>query len=258
MSRPILEARQLVKNYAGLPAVNRVSFTISSGEILGYLGPNGSGKSTTVKMLTGLLEPTSGHIFFHGADIQADLLAYKHRFGYVPEESTLYGFLTAWEYLDLAGTLRYLNRAKRERRAEAMLARLSLHEHRHSLIASYSKGMRQRLMLIASLLHDPELLIWDEPFSGLDVTFTLIFRDVIEQLARAGKAIFFCSPVLEHVERICSHVVLLRRGEIVAYGSVDDVRGRALMPALEDTFRQLTEHSDTAGIARDLVEIVRS
>lgn len=255
---PVLEADRLTKRYAGRPAVQEVSFAIRPGEVLGYLGPNGSGKSTTVKMLTGLLAPTSGHTLYRGRNVHDDLAAYKRILGYVPEESNLYTHLTGWEYLELVGTLRGLDRRRFTEKAEALLEDFTLHRHRHSPISSYSKGMRQRVMLIAALLHDPEILILDEPFSGLDVTFALVFRKVLRMLADAGKAVFFCSPVLEVVEKVCSHLIVLRHGAVVAYGRMEEIRNSTSLTALEDTFLRLTEQADADRIARNIVAAVHA
>lgn len=253
---PVLEAARLTKCYAAIPAVRDVSFSIRPGDVLGYLGPNGSGKSTTVKMLAGLLEPTGGRVLYRGEDINRDLVAYKARLGYAPEEANLYNFLTGWEYLELVGTLREMRPAPFKEKAESMLRDFAMFPHRHSPISSYSKGMRQRILLIAALIHDPEVLILDEPFSGLDISMALVFRHVVRLLARAGKAIFFCSPVLEVVEKICTHLVLLRKGEVVAYGAIDEIRTKGLQPALEETFLQLTEHVDADTIAANIVAAV--
>ncbi len=252
----VIEVRNLTKNYAGLPAVRTMSFAIQPGEVLGYLGHNGAGKSTTVKMLAGLLEPTSGEILFHGADIREDLAGYKRRVGYVPEESHLYSFLTGWEYLDLVGTLRGIPPSVREGKAALMLEELSLFRHRHTAIAAYSKGMRQRIMLIAALLDDPELLILDEPFSGLDVVSALVMRRLLNLLAASGKAIFFCSPVLETVEKVCTHLVVLRQGELVARGTLAEIM--ASREALEDSFFQLTEQMDADAIAGRLMGAIQA
>ena len=249
----ILEAHHLTKSYAGIPAVRDVSFAIRSGDVLGYLGPNGSGKSTTVRMLTGLLETTSGEVLYRGNNINSDLIAYKKRLGYAPEEANLYTFLTGWEYLELVGTLREMSTERLKEKAEGMLEDFAMFPHRHSPISSYSKGMRQRIMLIASLMHDPEVLILDEPFSGLDITMALIFRQVVKLLAQSGKAIFFCSPVLEVVEKVCTHLVLLRKGSVVACGAIDEIRTKGLVPALEETFLQLTEHVDADSLAANIV-----
>ncbi len=256
VAESVIEVKNLTKNYAGLPAVNAVNFAIRGGEVLGYLGHNGAGKSTTVKMLAGLLEPTRGEVLFHGSDIRTDLAGYKRRVGYVPEESHLYSFLTGWEYLDLVGALRGIPPALREAKASQMLEELSLFKHRHTAIAAYSKGMRQRIMLIGALLDDPELLILDEPFSGLDIVSALVMRRLLNLLAARGKAIFFCSPVLETVEKVCTHLVVLRQGQLVASGSMEEIL--ASRSALEDSFFQLTEQVDGDGIAGRILSAIQA
>jgi ABC-2 type transport system ATP-binding protein len=252
----MLEARGLTKCYASIPAVNDVNFKVQEGEILGYLGPNGSGKSTTVKMITGLLEPTRGQVLFAGADIRSDLAGYKQRLGYVPEEAALYLYLTGWEYLDFVGTLRGMSRNRIRSRVEALLDLFSLYPYRHAPIASYSKGMRQRVLVIAALMHDPQLLIFDEPLSGLDVSSAMIFRKLVKSLGEQGKIIFYCSHVLEVVEKICSHVLILSKGKLVAHGSVNEVREMTGLATLEDSFSHLVEEQDAEKIANNIVEVM--
>jgi len=255
---PILEARELAKRYSAFTAVRDVSFAIRPGEILGVLGPNGAGKSTIVKMVTGLLEPSRGAILFKGERIGRQLSAFKHSLGYVPEQPDLYTFLTGWEYLDLVATLRGLHRRRFREKARAMLEGLTLYGSRDDPIGSYSKGMRQRIVLISALMHDPELLVLDEPFAGLDVTSALVLRHVIARLADEGKAILFSSPVLEHVDRLCSHLVVLKKGAVVGAGSMDQMRADFAGLGLEAGFMQLTEQVDADRIAQDIVSAVRS
>src|SRR5579883_2903331 len=166
MSEPVLEARELAKRYGAVMAVRDISFAIRPGEILGVLGPNGSGKSTIVKMVTGLLDPTHGQVWFQGRRIDHEMSAYKRELGYVPEQPDLYGFLTGWEYLDLVATMRSIPQERFREKAAAMLQGFRLYESRDIPIHSYSKGMRQRIVLIAAFLHDPAVLVLDEPFSG--------------------------------------------------------------------------------------------
>jgi len=256
MTGPILEARALDKRYGAVPAVRGVSFSIRPGEILGMLGPNGSGKSTIVKMITGLLDPTRGAVLFEGEPIRDDLAAYKRRVGYVPETPDLYGFLTGWEYLDLVATLRGLPPARFREKASAMLQGLTLYGNRDDLIASYSKGMRQRIVVIAALMHDPALLVLDEPFSGLDVTSALVLRQVIARLAQTGKAVLFSSPVLEQADRLCTHLAVLKRGAIVASGAMEDMRAGFGGLGLEEAFLQLTEQVDADRIAAEIASAV--
>jgi len=252
----LLEARGLTKCYASLPAVEDVSFSVRPGEILGYLGPNGSGKSTTVKMITGLMEPTRGQVLFHGAGIHQDLHAYKRRLGYVPEEALLYPYLTGWEYLEFVGVLRGMEQKLVRKRVDALLQLLLLHPYRHATIASYSKGMRQRVLLIAALMHDPEVLVFDEPLSGLDVSSAMIFRKLVKSLGERGKIIFYCSHVLEVVEKVCSHLVILRKGKLAAHGSVSEVRNMTGLASLEESFSHLVQEKDAEGIAHGIVEVM--
>lgn len=254
----MLEVRALTKCYSSIAAVDNVSFTIAPGEVLGYLGPNGSGKSTTVKIITGLLEPTAGTVLFGGSPIRDDLAAYKRVIGYVPEEANLYPFLPGLEYLQLVSRLRGLPESVSERRAGSLLELFDMHPHRHTAIAAYSKGMRQRILLIAALLHNPELLIFDEPLSGLDVTSALIFRKLVSGLSREGKMIFYCSHVVEVVEKVCSHVTILQRGKQVAYGEIDELKRFQSMPSLEAAFSNLVQEVDAEQSAGAMVDAVVS
>jgi ABC-2 type transport system ATP-binding protein len=252
----MLEVRQLTKLYTGVAAVDRVSFNIHPGEILGYLGPNGAGKSTTVKMLTGLLEPTSGHILFQGEDVHHDLKSFQRRIGYVPEEPHLYPHLSGREYLQLTGRLRGIPRITLERKMDDLLRLIGLWEDRHSPLASYSKGMRQKILLLGALLHDPELLILDEPFSGLDVNASMILRSLLSSLASRGKMILYSSHVLEVVEKVCNNVLILRKGQVVAHDSVAHLRELMSKSSLEGVFAQLTQPEDTDAIANRILDVV--
>jgi len=253
---PVLEARDLSKRYSAFVAVRGINFSIRPGEILGVLGPNGAGKSTIVKMITGLVEPTSGGVWFDGERLTGDFTALKQRMGYVPEQPDLYGFLTGWEYLDLVATMRGIPAPRFREKASAMLQGFRLFESRDVPIHSYSKGMRQRIVLMAAFLHDPAVLVLDEPFSGLDVTSVLVLRRVIERLADEGKAIFFSSPVLEQVDRLCSHLVVLNRGAVVASGSMEEMHAGFAGIGLEAGFMQLTEQVDTGQLAEEIVAAV--
>lgn len=253
----MLEVRGLTKRYHRIPAVENVNFIVRPYEILGYLGPNGSGKSTTVKMLTGLIEPSDGEIFYQGQNIQHDLVGYKRRLGYVPEEPHLYPHLTGREYLQLVARLRGLPRNMVEPKIDTFLRLLSLYEHRYSQLGSYSKGMRQKILISAALLHDPEILIFDEPFSGLDVTAAMVFRGLLRGLAEAGKVVLYSSHVLEVVEKVCSNVLILRKGKVVAYDSVEHLRDLMASPSLEDVFAQLAMPEDTGQIAAGLITAMR-
>ena len=255
---PVLEARGLTKRYGASTAVRDVSFSIRCGQVLGVLGPNGSGKSTIVKMVTGLVDPSRGAVLFHGERIGQDLSRFKSSLGYVPEQPDLYGFLTGWEYLDLVATLRGVPARRFREKAAALLEGFSLYPHRDTPIHSYSKGMRQRIVIIAATLHDPELLVLDEPFSGLDVTSALVLRGVIELLAGQGKAILFSSPVMEQVDHLCSDLVLLKGGSVVAAAPIGEMQAGFGRLGLEAGFMQLTEQGDANRIAQEIVAAVRA
>ena len=251
-----LEARHLTKYYSAIPAIRDISFTIGPGAILGLLGPNGSGKSTTVSLLTGLREPSAGQIWFDGGNIADGLVEYKARVGYVPEEAHLYTFLSAREHLDLIGRLRRLPTRLLAKKISTLLDLFGMTSAADQPISGYSKGMRQKVLIVAALLHDPDLLILDEPESGLDLTAGLVLRHLIPILAARGKAILYSSHVLDHVERLCAEVVVLHRGRIVAEGPVTHLR--AMMQSsssLEDVIAQLVTTVDPAGTARDVADV---
>jgi len=252
----MLEIQQVTKRYRNFPAVDDVSFTVRPGEVTGYLGPNGSGKSTTVKIITTLLEPTSGKVLLDGRDVRQDLVAFKRRLGYVPEEAILYSYLSGLEYLQLMGCLRGIPPKVTDRRANDLLDLFALHSYRHAPISAYSKGMKQRVLIAAALLHDPDLLILDEPLSGIDVTSALLFRHLLHELARKGKTILYISHVLEVVERVCAHVVIIYKGRIRAADSVERLRDLMHAPSLEEIFSQLVEQRDLEAVARDIVSAI--
>jgi ABC-2 type transport system ATP-binding protein len=252
----MLELRNLTKTFAGIPAVSRVSFVARPGEVTGYLGPNGSGKSTTMKMITGLIERTSGEILFEGREITEDVIGYKRRMGFVPEEPYLYTHLTGLEYLTMVAQLRDLPERASRQRVEQMLELLGLYPDRHAGIAGYSKGMRQKLLLVAALLHNPQLVLLDEPFSGLDVASSLVLRSLIQRLAAAGKVVLFSSHELDTVERIAARIVILHRSHLVADDTIDHLRTLASQSTLEGVFSQLAVEQDTEDTARQIAELI--
>jgi ABC-2 type transport system ATP-binding protein len=252
----VLELRRVTKNFSGIAAVDDVSFSARPGEVTGYLGPNGSGKSTTMKMITGLIEITLGHIFFQGKPIQDDPIAYKRRMGYVPEEPYLYTHLSGAEYLIMVSQLRNLPRRESSERIDGLLRLLSLYDDRHASISGYSKGMRQKILIIAALLHNPGLILLDEPFSGLDVASSLVLRSLIQELAARGKVVLFSSHELDTVERVCSHVVILHRGKVVADDSIERLRSLMELPTLEAIFSQLAVEQDSRTVARQMVGLI--
>jgi ABC-2 type transport system ATP-binding protein len=253
----MLEARHLTKYYSAIPAARDVSFELRRGEVLGMLGPNGSGKSTTVSMLTALLEPSGGDVLLDGQDIRQDLLAYKARVGYVPEEAHLYTYLTGPEYLMLIGELRGIGRGVLEQKIAGFLDVFGLTGDRYAPISAYSKGMRQKILISAALLHDPDIVVLDEPDSGLDVTSTLVLRSLVQALAASGKMIVYSSHVLEMVERVATNVLILHRSNVVAYDSVSRLRYLMKLPSLEQVFREVVQAGDVEAQAGRVVEVMK-
>ena len=253
----MLEVRGLTKHFLSIPAVDGVSFTAAAGEVTGYLGPNGSGKSTTVKMITGLIEPTDGEIYYRGQPVLNNMTEFKRVIGYVPEEPYLYPYLTGAEYLELTGQLRLIALDRLWYKIEHFLKLFGLWEDRFTPISSYSKGMRQKILLAGALLDDPEIVILDEPFSGLDVNSGLILRRVIQGLAAAGKVVLFSSHEMDTVEKICSRVVILHKGKIVANDSVEHLRTLMSLPTLEEIYTQLATVQDTSIAADELLAVMR-
>lgn len=254
----MLELKGLSKSFRGIPAVEDVSFGIAGGEIVGFLGPNGAGKSTTVKIMTGMLRPNAGRVLFEGRDIREDLVAFRRAIGYVPEEAHLYSYMSGFEYLQLVGRLRGFSEALIEIKAARLLKLLHLESSQYSPISTYSKGMRQRVLIAAAVLHDPRLLILDEPLSGLDVISARLLKDLLEMLAAEGKAVLYISHVLEVVEQVCSRVVVIAKGKILADAPPSELTQLMRLPDLESVFAQLVQQQDTAAVARQIVEVMRT
>ena len=254
----MLEVRHLSKKFNGVTAVDDVSFRIAPGEILGYLGPNGAGKSTTVKMIIGLLEPSDGQILYQGRSILENLAGFQQRLGYVPEEPNLYPFLSGYEYLQLVCRLRGMHATLMDAKIEEFLRLFGLWDDRHTPLSSYSKGMRQKILISAALAHNPEVVIFDEPLSGLDVTTALVMRDLMRGLADRGRVILYSSHVLEVVEKVCNRVLILRKGKVAAHDSVEHLRTLMQQPSLEGIFAELTHEPDHHAVADHILEVMET
>jgi ABC-2 type transport system ATP-binding protein len=254
----MLDARNLTKYYSAIPAIRDVSFTVARGAVLGLLGPNGSGKSTTVSIITGLLGPSGGRVYFDGIDVRERPLEYKARIGYVPEEAHVYSYLTGPEYLALIGRLRSLPEAALQRKIAAFFDIFGLTDDQHAPISAYSKGMRQKILIAAALLHDPQIIVLDEPNSGLDITSSLVLRSLVQMLAADGRMVLYSSHVLEIVEHVATDVLILHEGRVAAYGSVADLRGMTELPSLEQVFRRLVVETDVDLVAHHLVEVMKA
>jgi len=253
----MLEAHGLTKRYGGILAVDKVSFHVNRGEIVGYLGPNGSGKSTTVNIIVGLLEPSAGSVTLDGKTLSEDPAGFRKKMGYVPEEPYLYTHLTAPEYLTLVARLRRLPHAVVEKKIPDLLTLFQLHDSRYTTMAAFSKGMRQRVILAAALMHNPDLLVLDEPFSGLDVNAGLLFRTLLSMLAAEGRMILFSTHRFDMVEKLCSRALILSSGRIVAEHAVGTLGAREA-PSLEDTFSRVTKRADFVPLAREILDTIRA
>jgi ABC-2 type transport system ATP-binding protein len=253
----VIKVAGLTKRYGALTALSDLSFVVQPGEVLGLLGPNGSGKSTTVKILTGLLAPTAGTVELDGRDALADLDAYKSQIGYVPEEPYLYSYLTGPEYLRLVGRLRRLPDDVLDRKIESFLRLLGIWDDRYQTLSSYSKGMRQKILIAAAVLHNPRIVVLDEPFSGLDVTAARILKAFVRALAADGKIVVFSSHVLEVVEQVCSRVVILKDGHVVGHDDVAKLRATLQLPSLDAVFAALVAEENVDERTRGLLDAMK-
>ncbi|HET7009514.1 MAG TPA: ABC transporter ATP-binding protein, partial [Anaerolineales bacterium] len=243
MSTPsaLIEIRQLTKRYGDKAAVDEVSLDVFGGEIFGFLGPNGAGKTTTIKAIVGLLKPTSGTVRVAGYDVQLQPIGAKAASGYVPDEPSLYPKLTGRELLRFVGDLFGVPGAQVERRVEELLRLFDLTQAADDTIDSYSHGMRQKTSLAAALVHDPKVLVLDEPTVGLDPKSARLIKDILRQLATRGAAVFLSTHILEIAERMCDRIGIIHQGRLVASGTMDELRAVGKGESrLEDIFLSLT------------------
>ncbi len=254
--KKIIRLRQLEKSYGTKQVLRGLDLDVAPGTILGFIGPNGAGKTTTVKILIGMLGDFSGRAEVCGIDVASDPLAVKRRVGYGPETPALYDTLSAVEFLEFVAEVHRLSASDSKRRAGRMLDLLGLGPERHQSLATYSKGMRQKVLIAAALLHDPELIVLDEPLSGLDANSAILIKRVLRGLAARGKTVFYCSHLIDVVERICDHVAIIDDGVIVAQGTFEELRAQSRASSLEALFAGLTSPGGQASAATEFVEIV--
>jgi ABC-2 type transport system ATP-binding protein len=253
VSTPLIELKDLSKNYGTKIAVDRVSLSVSGGEVFGFLGPNGAGKTTTIKMIVGLLQPTSGTAHVAGYDVQKQPVQAKFSAGYVPDTPNLYTKLSARELLRFVGDLYSMPPEQVERRIDELLRLFSLVEPGDDLIDSYSHGMQQKTSLAAALMHDPKVLVLDEPTVGLDPKSARLIKDILRQIANRGSAVFLSTHILEIAERMCDRIGIINQGRLIAAGTMEELRamGRG-ETSLEDIFLSLTGGAEEAEIAEVL------
>jgi ABC-2 type transport system ATP-binding protein len=253
-STPAIVVENLSRAYGNTWALYGLDLEVRPGEILGFLGPNGAGKSTTVKILTGMIKPTQGRASVAGIDVVTDPVAVKRRIGYVPESSALYESLSAREYLELVACLYHQPPQAARQRVDELLERFDLSAARDQRLSEYSKGMKQKVLIASALMHRPDVLFLDEPLTGLDANAALVVKELIRSLAAQGRTIFFCSHVLEVVERVCTRIVIIDRGRAIADGTAPDIAAAAGVSSLEAAFVRLTGRRDAATVTQDLLE----
>lgn len=254
---PIITIRGLEKNFGTKEVLKGINLDVEKGQIIGYIGPNGAGKSTTVKIMLGLINEYVGEIKIFGEDISSGNVEYKKKIGYVPEVAEIYDSLTGREYLTFIGELYGLDYDVADEKAKKLMKLFNLEKVYDSRISSYSKGMRQKVVIISSLLNNPDILFLDEPLSGMDANSVMVFKEVLAELASQGKTIFYSSHIMEVVEKISNRIILINDGKIVADGSFDKLKEKSMEGSLEEIFNNLTGFKEHREIAEEIVSIVQ-
>jgi ABC-2 type transport system ATP-binding protein len=252
----VIRTERLTKTFGDKTAVDGLDIDVRPGEILGFLGPNGAGKSTTVKMLTGLLPPTAGNAWIGGFSILGEPIEAKRRLGFVPETPKLYESLSADGFLDVIGALHHLDPAESQQRRQRLLQLLELEEVQHQRLREFSKGMRQKVVIASALLADPEVLILDEPFDGIDATTAGVLKLLLRDLAAQGRTILFSSHILDVVERVCTRIVIIDKGRVLTEGTAGEIGERYRTGTLEEAFAVLTGRRATSDVAADLLAAI--
>ena len=255
-SESIISIKDLRMSYGSTNVLNGINLEIPRGQIIGYIGTNGAGKSTTIKIMLGIIEGYKGKVEILGQDISNGSVAYKKRIGYVPELADIYDNLTAYEYISFLGEIYELNQGKLIERCKKLMSLFGIEGVIDSRISSYSKGMKQKLLIICSLIHNPDILFLDEPLSGLDANSVMVVKEILSQLARQGKTIFYSSHIMDVVEKISNRIILLNNGQVVADGSFKELKEISKEGSLEQIFNQLTGFNQHEEIAKQFVSIV--
>lgn len=253
----VITIKNLEMRYGDKQVLNGIDLEVMSGQIIGYIGPNGAGKSTTVKILLGVLSGYSGEVCVFGENIVSGDVEFKKRIGYVPETAEIYDVLSAQEYLTFIGGLYGMDFAECDKKATRLMELFGIGDAYTTRISSFSKGMKQKVLIISSLLHNPDILFFDEPLSGLDANSVMVFKEIMSELAKEGKTIFYSSHIMEVVEKISDRIILINGGRIVADGSFDELKTQSSEGSLEEIFNQLTGFSQHKEIAQSFIETIK-
>ncbi len=257
VNQSVIEIENLSMKYGNKEVLNNINLKVGKGEIIGYIGPNGAGKSTTVKIMLGLVSGYEGKVKILGKDIADGNVAYKQKIGYVPEVAEIYDNLSAEEYLTFIGGLYGLEYEEVDIKAKKLMKMFEIDNVYKSRMTSYSKGMRQKVLIISSLLHNPDILFFDEPLSGLDANSVIVVKEILKELANQGKTIFYSSHIMEVVEKISNRIILIKGGQIVADGSFESLKQRSREGSLEEIFNNLTGFNNHKEIAEQFVDIIK-
>jgi ABC-2 type transport system ATP-binding protein len=253
---PVISIKNLYMSYGTKQVLNGINLEIPRGQIIGYIGPNGAGKSTTVKILLGILQGYQGEVRVLGEDISSGSIIYKNKIGYVPETAEIYDSLSAQEYLTFIGALYGLDFETTDQKALKLMSLFGIGEAYSNRISSFSKGMKQKVLIIASLIHNPDIIFFDEPLSGLDANSVMVFKEIMTELSKQGKTIFYSSHIMEVVEKVSERIIMISGGNIVADGTFDELKEQSSQGSLEEIFNQLSGFSQHKDIASEFIRVV--
>ncbi len=259
MENPVINVHHLTKSFRqgekDKQVLKGIDLEVYAGEIIGYLGTNGAGKSTTVKILCGILPDFDGEVNLLGYDVRKETLPLKRKIGYIPENATLYEHLTPVEYLEFIGTLYGLSKETIEEKIQQMLTLFEMRDYANTRMTTFSKGMKQKIHLISGMLHDPDILFMDEPLNGLDANAVIFMKEMITELAHKGKTIFYCSHLMDVVEKIASRIILLNDGMVMANGSIQELKDQTGCQSLEEVFARLTHRHNPSNTVEQIVDL---
>ncbi len=254
---PVIQLQNIHKSYGSTPVLKGIDLSVSAGQVVGYIGPNGAGKSTTIKILIGMLPDYTGEATVLGLDVKANALDIKRRIGYVPENAALYDTLTPMEYLQFIGQLYGLDSLHIDAKALDLLRLFQLSDYANARMTTFSKGMRQKVLLISGLLHNPDVIFLDEPLSGLDANAVALVKEIIRQLANSGKTIFYSSHIMDVVEKISDRIIIINHGQLIADGTFAELQHQR-PESLEQLFAELTGSEGQSGVAEEFIHTLKN